>query len=101
MELPGLFVADDDPSGMHGANRLGRNGVANSTVFGGTAGDVMPAWLGRNGPTRAPVDGLQAEAGRGQHRLPAETRGPQLYEGLRPATMRRFSETDDETQEVI
>ncbi len=24
---------------MHGANRLGGNGVANSTVFGGIAGD--------------------------------------------------------------
>ena len=28
---------------MHGANRLGGNGVANSTVFGGIAGDVMAA----------------------------------------------------------
>ena len=26
---------------MHGANRLGGNGVANSTVFGAVAGDVM------------------------------------------------------------
>jgi L(+)-tartrate dehydratase beta subunit len=26
---------------------------------------------------------------------------PQLYEGTRPATMRRFGETDDKTQEVI
>ena len=26
---------------MHGANRLGGNGVANSTVYGGIAGDVM------------------------------------------------------------
>ena len=26
---------------MHGANRLGGNGVANSTVFGGIAGDAM------------------------------------------------------------
>ena len=38
----GLFVAGEDASGMHGANRLGGNGVANSTVFGGIAGDVMP-----------------------------------------------------------
>jgi len=30
---PGLFVAGEDASGMHGANRLGGNGVANSTVF--------------------------------------------------------------------
>ncbi len=40
-EMPGLFVAGEDAGGMHGANRLGGNGVANSTVFGGVAGDVM------------------------------------------------------------
>ncbi len=40
-EFPGLFVAGEDAGGMHGANRLGGNGVANSTVFGGVAGDIM------------------------------------------------------------
>lgn len=43
--IPGLFVAGEDAGGVHGANRLGGNGVANSTVFGGIAGDVMPAWI--------------------------------------------------------
>ena len=47
-EWPGLFVAGEDASGMHGANRLGGNGVANSTVFGGIAGDVMPRWIAAN-----------------------------------------------------
>jgi len=37
----GLFVAGEDAGGAHGANRLGGNGVANSTVFGGIAGDEM------------------------------------------------------------
>jgi fumarate reductase flavoprotein subunit len=41
--LPGLFVAGEDAGGAHGANRLGGNGVANSTVFGGIAGDEMAA----------------------------------------------------------
>src|SRR3984893_776690 len=50
-ELPGLFVAGEDASGMHGANRLGGNGVANSTVFGGLASDVIPAWLAKNNMT--------------------------------------------------
>ena len=45
-ELPGLFVAGEDSGGVHGANRLGGNGVANSTVFGGIAGDV-DAGVGR------------------------------------------------------
>jgi len=39
--MPGLFVAGEDAGGAHGANRLGGNGVANSTVFGGIAGDEM------------------------------------------------------------
>src|ERR671927_286100 len=42
--LPGLFVAGEDSGGVHGANRLGGNGVANSTVFGAVAGDTMAAW---------------------------------------------------------
>ena len=40
-EREGLFVAGEDSGGVHGANRLGGNGVANSTVFGGIAGDAM------------------------------------------------------------
>jgi len=39
--LEGLYVAGEDAGGAHGSNRLGGNGVANSTVFGGIAGDVM------------------------------------------------------------
>jgi aspartate oxidase len=38
--LHGLFAAGEDTGGVHGANRLGGNGVANSTVFGGIAGDA-------------------------------------------------------------
>ncbi|MGI9407674.1 MAG: L-aspartate oxidase, partial [Hyphomicrobiaceae bacterium] len=53
-EWPGLFVAGEDAGGVHGANRLGGNGVANSTVFGGIAGDTMPGWIARNPHDRAP-----------------------------------------------
>ncbi|MFN7085942.1 MAG: L-aspartate oxidase [Burkholderiales bacterium] len=59
-DLPGLFVAGEDSGGVHGANRLGGNGVANSTVFGGIAGDAMPRWLkaggGFNEPDPAAID---------------------------------------------
>jgi succinate dehydrogenase/fumarate reductase flavoprotein subunit len=41
--IEGLFAAGEDTGGVHGANRLGGNGVAESTVFGGIAGDVMAA----------------------------------------------------------
>jgi len=65
---PGLFVAGEDASGMHGANRLGGNGVANSTVFGGIAGDAMPQWIASNPGHRAPdEDVLAAEMTRALH----------------------------------
>ena len=41
--LEGLYVAGEDAGGAHGSNRLGGNGVANSTVYGGIAGDMMAA----------------------------------------------------------
>jgi len=53
-EQAGLFVAGEDAGGVHGANRLGGNGVANSTVFGGIAGDVMPGWVRHNGNFHEP-----------------------------------------------
>ena len=48
-ELPGLFAAGEDTGGVHGANRLGGNGVANSTVFGALAGDAMAKWVAEAG----------------------------------------------------
>ena len=58
--LEGLFAAGEDTGGVHGANRLGGNGVANSTVFGGIAGDVMGPWVMKEGafvdPDRSVID---------------------------------------------
>jgi succinate dehydrogenase/fumarate reductase flavoprotein subunit len=49
--IEGLFAAGEDTGGVHGANRLGGNGVAESTVFGGIAGDVMASFVaGRPAP---------------------------------------------------
>ena len=74
-ELPGLFVAGEDASGMHGANRLGGNGVANSTVFGGIAGDTMPQWIAANPGHRAPDEAvLDAEVTRALHPFTREGR---------------------------
>lgn len=61
-ELHGLFAAGEDTGGVHGANRLGGNGVANSTVFGGIAGDSMAAWTRRNHALRAPDEAAIAAA---------------------------------------
>lgn len=52
--LTGLFAAGEDTGGVHGANRLGGNGVANSTVFGGIAGDSMATWVKSQGRLRDP-----------------------------------------------
>ncbi len=53
-ELEGLFAAGEDTGGVHGANRLGGNGVANSTVFGGIAGEAMAQWLESHRAAREP-----------------------------------------------
>jgi fumarate reductase flavoprotein subunit len=68
-ELEGLFAAGEDTGGVHGANRLGGNGVANSTVFGGIAGDSMAAWLKRDARLRLP-DEAAIERSLAQHAAP-------------------------------
>ncbi len=84
-QWPGLFVAGEDASGMHGANRLGGNGVANSTVFGGIAGDTMPRWIALNPAPRAPDEHvLDAEVARA---LQAFTRKPGDLNRLRERLM--------------
>jgi fumarate reductase flavoprotein subunit len=62
--IAGLFAAGEDTGGVHGANRLGGNGVANSTVFGAIAGDSMAAWA-RHADWRDPVAGA-IDAARGR-----------------------------------
>ena len=51
---PGLYAAGEDCGGVHGANRLGGNGVANSTVYGGIAGDAMARYVSANPRSRDP-----------------------------------------------
>jgi len=62
--IPGLFVAGEDSGGVHGANRLGGNGVANSTVFGRIAGTSMARYLRQTPATTPPVDQDALEAAR-------------------------------------
>jgi succinate dehydrogenase flavoprotein subunit len=62
-EMPRLYAAGEDTGGVHGANRLGGNGVANSTVFGGLAGDSMAAKLDATGKLADP-DQAVVEASR-------------------------------------
>jgi fumarate reductase flavoprotein subunit len=52
--LAGLFAAGEDTGGVHGANRLGGNGVANATVFGGLAGDAIAEYVTHDGVLHEP-----------------------------------------------
>ena len=59
-------TAGEDTGGVHGANRLGGNGVANSTVFGGIAGDTIAGWTPGEGELVGPDEaGIEAAGGRG------------------------------------
>ena len=63
--MEGLYVAGEDAGGAHGSNRLGGNGVANSTVYGGIAGDTMGADIRTMGALRDPdPEVLEAEVAR-------------------------------------
>ncbi len=76
-ETAGLYVAGEDAGGTHGANRLGGNGVANSTVFGGIAGKTMAADIAK-GLDRRKADGeaLLAEVTRAE--APFQRKGGDL-----------------------
>ena len=72
--LDGLYCAGEDSGGVHGSNRLGGNGVANSTVYGGIAGEVMADFVNRGGDFVEPDAERIAEAHRRAERpfeLPA------------------------------
>ncbi len=62
--MEGLFAAGEDTGGVHGANRLGGNGVAESTVFGGIAGDVMASFVAGRPRPRVSESRLEAVATR-------------------------------------
>ncbi len=87
-ELAGLFAAGEDTGGVHGANRLGGNGVANSTVFGGIAGDAMAEWVSREGTWREPdekslaVAETRARAPLDKPTGPLESVREGLYDGM-------------------
>jgi len=79
--LEGLYVAGEDAGGAHGSNRLGGNGVANSTVYGGIAGDTMAADIRSMNCLREPDNAvLENELARAIHPL---GRKPQLVLPLR------------------
>src|SRR5690606_14537268 len=75
--MAGLFAAGEDTGGVHGANRLGGNGVANSTVFGGIAGDTMGRWA--PGQDWAEPDQRAVQAAMARTLAPLARRGGDLH----------------------
>ena len=67
---------------MHGANRFGGNGVANSTVFGGVAGEAMVAWVATELALREP-DRAQIDAARSRCERPFANRAS-AHGGIEP-----------------
>jgi succinate dehydrogenase/fumarate reductase flavoprotein subunit len=59
--IEGLFVAGEDAAGVHGANRLGGNGVCDSTVFGARAGDAVVSYI-KNRSKHAKVSDTQVHS---------------------------------------
>jgi succinate dehydrogenase / fumarate reductase flavoprotein subunit/fumarate reductase flavoprotein subunit len=57
--IEGLFVSGEDSGGVHGANRLGGNGVADSIVFGARAGDAMAEYM--NQPYTPKISDVQVQ----------------------------------------
>ena len=80
--LAGLFAAGEDTGGVHGANRLGGNGVANSTVFGGIAGDTMALWVQRPSTHRGAPDESAIRESIARHEAPFSN-PPGSLEGIR------------------
>jgi fumarate reductase (CoM/CoB) subunit A len=76
--LPGLFACGEVAGGVHGANRLGGNALADTQVFGRRAGDSA----GQSEKRVVQIDRAQVEV--------IETRLNRLYEGeCDPANVRR------------
>ncbi len=53
--IPGLFAAGEVTGGVHGANRLGGNAVADFVVFGRIAGEQAAAFATELAESRAPA----------------------------------------------
>ncbi|MDR3557497.1 MAG: FAD-binding protein [Syntrophobacteraceae bacterium] len=58
--LPGLFAAGEVAGGVHGANRMGGNGLSEALVFGARAGKSAARWAAASGE-RIPIPGRMEE----------------------------------------
>jgi succinate dehydrogenase/fumarate reductase flavoprotein subunit len=59
--VPGLFAAGEVAGGLHGANRMGGNALAETLVFGRRAGEAAAAWAEHNPQVASEPDGSDAQ----------------------------------------
>ena len=81
--MPRLYAAGEDTGGVHGANRLGGNGVANSTVFGGLAGDSDGGEAARATAALADPDAAAIEAAHDARLRAARPAGAAISKAIR------------------
>jgi len=96
-DIHGLYAAGEDAGGVHGANRLGGNGIADSTVYGGIAGDTMAGDVADK--EFLPFDEKKVEELVRQVEAPLSRQGEELYslrETLRRSNWERLGIIRDE-----
>jgi succinate dehydrogenase / fumarate reductase, flavoprotein subunit len=59
-EITGLYAAGEVTSGLHGANRLGGNSLAETLVFGRLAGESAAAFANSSSSQIGPVETIEA-----------------------------------------
>lgn len=75
--LEGLFAAGEDAGGVHGANRLGGNGVAESTVYGARVGEAVAGWVKARKPAEVSATQIgEAQAAANQYLGRAQGESP-------------------------
>jgi succinate dehydrogenase / fumarate reductase flavoprotein subunit/fumarate reductase flavoprotein subunit len=79
--LEKLFVAGEDAGGVHGANRLGGNGICESCVYGRQAGKALAKYLSNGNLAHAKSRRGQAEEAMDRLSQPMKrTSGPSPFE---------------------
>jgi succinate dehydrogenase/fumarate reductase flavoprotein subunit len=82
--IPGVFAAGEAATGMHGADRLGGNMLANCLIFGAKAGRAALQWASKN-----------------QQSVPTDASVKQAMERIRAIEIRRGKRRPEELRKAL